>query len=245
MPNFEQSQITQLLKSEKKKRNEAIRAQNIAMRAAENARIKNAEYEKTRSEVQQYLQRMKESSAIINRSRRAQKHLDNQSYQNNHSQGTRSRSRVIAHRKLSPKSRGGAKKKSAKKKSVKKKSDKKKSTKKKSVKKKSTKKKSVKKKSVKKSGRKMCGGGGSDWLNTVNSRGNVAGPTDHWGVPGAKWFDQFEKSGDYIPMSTLRKGSDVLQSQPKVKIPGGLFKDSLKYETISLKSVDLPTQIGV
>ena len=112
-------------------------------------------------------------------------------------------------------------------------------------KKKSTSTKSKKVLKKKKSVKKIRGGGGSDWLNTVNSRGNVAGPNDHWGVPGGKWFDQFEKSGDYIPMSTLRQGSDALRTQPKVGVPGGLFKDSLKYESVSKSSVDLPTQIGV
>ncbi len=119
----------------------------------------------------------------------------------------------------------------------------------KAAKKKSTSKKSTSKKSKKvtkkRVSKKIRGGGGSDWLNTVNSRGNVAGPNDHWGVPGGKWFDQFEKSGDYIPMSTLRQGSDALRTQSKVSIPGGLFKDSQKYESVSKSAVDLPTQIGV
>lgn len=90
--------------------------------------------------------------------------------------------------------------------------------------KKSTKSKSTKKKSVKSKGvKKMRGGGGSDWLNTVNSRGNVAGPNDHWGVSGAKWFDQFEKSGDYMSMSDLRRGSYELQkaASQAPKIPTG------------------------
>jgi hypothetical protein len=110
---------------------------------------------------------------------------------------------------------------------------------------KSTKTKSTKKntkKSTKK--RSMRGGGGSDWLNTVNSRGNVAGPNDHWGVPGEKWSSQFEKSGEYIPMSELRKGSFELQKQKLNQIPTGLFKDSLNYESVS-SAVDLLTQKGV
>jgi hypothetical protein len=101
----------------------------------------------------------------------------------------------------------------------KKKSIQSKDTKKKSVTKKSSTKKSSSKKSIKcttkskhmRGPKHMRGGGGSDWLSTVNSRGNVAGPNDHWGVGGVKWFDQFEKSGDYISMSQLRKGGYQLQ----------------------------------
>lgn len=97
-------------------------------------------------------------------------------------------------------------------------------------------------KSTKTKTKKMRGGGGSDWLNTVNSRGNVAAPDDHWGVPGSVWSAQFQKSGEYIPLSTLRKGSVALQSNPKVQVPGGNYRDSLMFETISSNKTDLPTQ---
>ncbi len=90
--------------------------------------------------------------------------------------------------------------------------------------------------------KKMRGGGGSDWLNTVNSRGNVSAPDDHWGVPGSMWSAQFQKSGEYIPLSTLRKGSVALQSNPKVQVPGGNYRDSLMFQTISSNKTDLPTQ---
>jgi hypothetical protein len=76
--------------------------------------------------------------------------------------------------------------------------------------------------------RSMRGGGGSDWLNTVNSRGNVAGPNDHWGVGGAKWSNQFEKSGEYISMSELRRGGYQLQESAAQapKVPNGLYADA-------------------
>lgn len=98
---------------------------------------------------------------------------------------------------------GGKKKRSVKK------STKKSSTK-KSVKK-STKKSSTKKRSIKKpikktrSLKKMKKGGfdGSDFASTLNSRGNVAAPNDYWGVPGEKWFRQFNKTGEYIKNSDL------------------------------------------
>lgn len=117
-----------------------------------------------------------------------------------------------------------------------------KSTKAKTTKTKSTKAKTTKTKSTK--AKKMRGGGGSDWLNTVNSRGNVAAPDDHWGVPGSVWSAQFQKSGEYIPLSTLRKGSVALQSNPKVQVPGGNYRDSLMFQTISSNNNnnDLPTQ---
>jgi hypothetical protein len=135
---------------------------------------------------------------------------------------------------------------------IKKIKDQKKSTKKSSIKKstikKSTTKKSTTNKKTKKSSKKgpMRGGGGSDWLNTVNSRGNVAGPDDHWNVPGDKWSSQFEKSGEYIPMSELRKGSYDLQKKPITKIPSGFDNNALGYEVISSSTLgDLKTQIGV
>ena len=89
----------------------------------------------------------------------------------------------------------------------------------------------------------MRGGGGSDWLSTVNSRGNVAGPNNHWGVSGEKWFDQFEKSGDFISMSNLRSGSYELQKSASQapNIPNGNYNDSLKYSIIGSGS-DLGTQ---
>lgn len=135
------------------------------------------------------------------------------------------------------------KKSSTKKKSITKKKNvtKKNSTKKKSV----TKKNSIKKNSTKKSHSTKCmnGGGGSDWLNTVNSRGNVAGPNDHWGASGSKWFNQFEKSGDYISMSNLRRGSYELQkaATETAKIPTGFDPNSEKNLVFSFGN-DLGTQ---
>ncbi len=126
----------------------------------------------------------------------------------------------------------------------KKSSTKKSSTKKSPTKKRSTKK-SIKSKSISKKKRTMRGGGGSDWLNTVNSRGNVAGPNEHWGVGGEKWSSQFEKSGEYIPMSELRKGSFELQSKPINKIPTGFDPNALGSEVLSSTSSDLLTQVGV
>ncbi len=108
--------------------------------------------------------------------------------------------------------------------------------------------KSVKSKSGKKStkgkkGKKsMRGGGGSDWLNTVNSRGNVAAPDNYRGVDGATWYSQFEKSGKYIPNSVLRKGSLQLQSSQPVSVPNGLYADASKYQSISSVTGDLLTQ---
>lgn len=123
----------------------------------------------------------------------------------------------------------------------------KKSTKSKSTKSKSSKSKSskIKKKSVtkKKSMSRMRGGGGSDWLSTVNSRGNVAGLNDHWGVNGAKWFDQFEKSGDYISISELRKGGYELQKSASQapKVPTGNDLYAQQYQVFGYGS-DLGTQ---
>jgi hypothetical protein len=61
-------------------------------------------------------------------------------------------------------------------------------------------KKSVSKKS---SSKKMKGGDGSDWALSQGSRGPANAPDDFWGVPGEKWFRQFNKTGDYIPNSKL------------------------------------------
>jgi hypothetical protein len=139
-----------------------------------------------------------------------------------------------------------------KKKSTTKKSTTKKSTTKKSTTKKSTTKKSTTKKSTKKSGSKkrtmrgpahMRGGGGSDWLNTVNSRGNVAGPDNHWGVSGQKWSTQFEKSGEYISNSELRRGGYQLQESAALspKVPYGLYADSSVYGQVG-SGANLGTQ---
>ncbi len=86
------------------------------------------------------------------------------------------------------------------------------------------------------------GGGGSDWLNTVNSRGNVNGPDDHWGVSSAMWNSQFEKSGENIPMSELRKGGYALQSQPKIEIPTGFDSNAQSHEVIQSELGNLGTQ---
>ncbi|MFY7987405.1 MAG: hypothetical protein ACOVNP_00880 [Flavobacterium sp.] len=142
------------------------------------------------------------------------------------------------------KKKRSTKKSSTKKSSTKKSSTKKISTKKSSTKKKSTKSKVTKGKSVKSKGvKKMRGGGGSDWLSTVNSRGNVAGPNDHWGVSGAKWFDQFEKSGDYNSMSDLRRGSYELQkaASQAPKVPSGFDSNAQTHLLFNPKG-DLGTQ---
>ncbi len=103
--------------------------------------------------------------------------------------------------------------------------------------------KSVKKSTKGKKGKKsMRGGGGSDWLSTVNSRGNVAAPDNYRGVDGATWYSQFEKSGEYIPNSVLRKGSLQLQSSQPVSVPNGLYADASKYQSISSATGDLLTQ---
>ena len=44
---------------------------------------------------------------------------------------------------------------------------------------------------------------GSDWATTLASRGPANAPDDYWGVPGEKWFRQFNKTGEYIPNSQL------------------------------------------
>ncbi len=92
--------------------------------------------------------------------------------------------------------------------------------------KRSTKKSTTKKRAMR--GPAMRGGGGSDWLNTVNSRGNVDGPDGHWGVNGQKWSSQFEKSGEYISNSELRRGGFQLQESAALapKVPYGLYPDA-------------------
>ncbi len=135
---------------------------------------------------------------------------------------------------------GGKKKNIVKKKSIKTKVEKKKS-----IKSKATKK-SIKRVSKSKSSKKqtrMRGGGGSDWLSTVNSRGNVAGTNNHWGVSGAKWFNQFEKSGDYISMSELRRGGYQLQESAShaPKVPTGFDSNAQSHLLFNSKG-DLGTQ---
>lgn len=51
--------------------------------------------------------------------------------------------------------------------------------------------------------KRVKGGGGSDWISSVNSRGNSAAPDNYWGYPGELWFRQFNKSAEYIPNSQL------------------------------------------
>jgi len=73
------------------------------------------------------------------------------------------------------------------------------------VKKPAVKKPVVKKPTVKKTvaKKRVKGGGGSDWISSVNSRGNSAAPDNYWGYPGELWFRQFNKSAEYIPNSQL------------------------------------------
>ncbi len=104
---------------------------------------------------------------------------------------------------------------------------------------KSLKSKSKSLKSKSKSKKSMRGGGGSDWLSTVNSRGNVNAPNDHWGVDGAKWFSQFDKSGGYISNSDLRKGNIDISNVPK--IPTGFDRNTQSNLLLS-NSSDLGTQ---
>jgi hypothetical protein len=103
---------------------------------------------------------------------------------------------------------GATKKKSSPKKLTKKSTKKTKkggATKKKSSSKKTKKGVSTKKKSSKKTkiGKKLKGGDGSDFSSTLSSRGPANAPDDYWGVPGEKWFRQFNKTGEYIPNSQL------------------------------------------
>lgn len=60
------------------------------------------------------------------------------------------------------------------------------------------KKKVIKKKKIQK------GGDGSDFALTLNSRGPANAPDDYWGVDGKTWFQQFNKTGEYIPNSQLK-----------------------------------------
>lgn len=77
---------------------------------------------------------------------------------------------------------------------------------------------------------KMRGGGGSDWVTTVHSRGNVSAPDNYWGVDGQLWNKQFQKSGDYIPNSELARGSYQLQQSPQVKTPSGFDPNGLQQQ---------------
>jgi hypothetical protein len=132
---------------------------------------------------------------------------------------------------------GGAKKKTSKKasKKVSKKSTKKTS-------KKSTKK-SKKTKKTKKTKKMMRGGGGSDWMSTVQSRGSAAAPDKYWGIDGQKWFGQFENPADYISNSDLRMGSPQLSAQPRIAIPGGFDGNAQMHQIIDSTSGDLGTQL--
>lgn len=66
------------------------------------------------------------------------------------------------------------------------------------------KKSSSKKNSLKKSKKHVGGGNGSDFALTLNSRGPANAPDSYWGVDGKTWFQQFNKTGDYIPNSQLK-----------------------------------------
>jgi len=69
---------------------------------------------------------------------------------------------------------------------------------------KKSKKSSSKKQSTKKGKKHVGGGNGSDFALTLNSRGPVNAPDNYWGVDGKTWFQQFNKTGDYIPNSQLK-----------------------------------------
>jgi hypothetical protein len=58
------------------------------------------------------------------------------------------------------------------------------------------------------------GGGGSDWISSVNSRGNSAAPDSYWGYPGELWFRQFNKTADYIPNSQLAFAAAPISTCP-------------------------------
>jgi hypothetical protein len=58
------------------------------------------------------------------------------------------------------------------------------------------------------------GGGGSDWMSSVNSRGNSAAPDSYWGYPGELWFRQFNKTGEYIPNSQLAFAAAPISTCP-------------------------------
>ena len=66
------------------------------------------------------------------------------------------------------------------------------------------------KKVSKKSSKKHVGGDGSDFALTLNSRGPVNAPDDYWGVDGKVWFNQFNKTGEYIPNSQLKYAATPL-----------------------------------
>ena len=99
-----------------------------------------------------------------------------------------------------------------KKKPVKKVTPKKKPVKKVTPKKKPVKKVTPKKKPVKKvTPKKKQKGGGSDWKSTVYSRGPVNYPNNGF-YDGKQLFDQFNKTGEYIPNSQL-SGIDYSKCQ--------------------------------
>jgi len=77
------------------------------------------------------------------------------------------------------------------------------------LKSKKPKKASPKSKKPAKSLRKKHKGGsnGSDFASTLSSRGPANAPDDYWGVPGEKWFRQFNKTGQYIPNSRLAEAA--------------------------------------
>ena len=89
----------------------------------------------------------------------------------------------------------------------------------------------------------MRGGGGSDWMSTVQSRGNVAAPDKYWGLDGKTWFGQFENSADYISNSDLRRGGPELQGQPRIAIPGGFDLNAQSHQIIDPSAGDLGTQL--
>ena len=65
-------------------------------------------------------------------------------------------------------------------------------------------KKVIKKKKVVKRKKAQKGGDGSDFALTLNSRGPANAPDDYWGIDGETWFQQFNKTGEYIPNSQLK-----------------------------------------
>ena len=62
--------------------------------------------------------------------------------------------------------------------------------------------------------KRVKGGGGSDWISSVNSRGNSAAPDSYWGYPGELWFRQFNKTAEYIPNSQLAFAAAPISSCP-------------------------------
>ncbi len=90
---------------------------------------------------------------------------------------------------------------------------------------------------------RMRGGGGSDWMSTVQSRGNAAAPDKYWGLDGKTWFGQFENPADYIANSDLRMGSSELRAQPRVSIPTGFDQNAQMHQIIGSSAGDLGTQM--